>query len=68
MEEEEILWTSWKFGTSDHDPESLISTVSWLLSHYFDLRGCQKHHDMKVEDFELLADNKGVQFSTQKGE
>ncbi|KAK3754516.1 hypothetical protein QZH41_006878 [Actinostola sp. cb2023] len=59
-EEEEILWISRKFGTTD--PESLISSVWWLLTQYFGLRGRQEHHDMKVQDFELLEDDNGVQF------
>lgn len=59
-EEEEVLWKDNKFG--DETPEALTSTMWWLLTQHFGLRGRQEHHDMKIEDFQLSKDDNGVEF------
>ena len=59
-EEEESLWAAGKLGNSN--PESLINTIWWELTQFFGLRGRQEHHGMKLEDFELLTDDNGVEF------
>lgn len=63
-QEKEILW---ECGQLDqNNPCSLINTMCWLLTMYFDLRGSQEHHDMKVEDFTIQkAGQRGKTRSTQ---
>ena len=61
-EEEEALWESGQLGNSS--PRSLLNTMWWLLSQHFDLRGCQEHYTMKVEDFTLNKDDNGNEFVT----
>ena len=48
-EEEEVLWEAEKFGSKT--PEALTSSMWWLLTQFFGLRGRQEHHAMKMEDF-----------------
>ena len=45
----EVLWQNrqLKAGT----PRALLSTMWWLLTRHFGLRGRQEHHQMKAEDF-----------------
>ena len=50
-EEEEVLWKEEKFGSKT--PEALISSMWWLLTQFFCLRGRQEHHAMKMDDFQL---------------
>jgi len=61
-EEEEIPWEHGQLG--GRSPRSLISTMWWLMTQYFDLRGRQEHHQVKVEDFLLERDDDGNEFLT----
>ena len=59
-EEEEVLWEGEKFGSKT--PEALISSLWWLLTQFFGLRGRQEHHAMKMEDFQLCKNDEGMEF------
>ena len=59
-EEEEVLWVAGKLG--NNSPESLVNTIWWILTQYFGLRGRQKHHSMKVDDFALRKDDDGQEY------
>ena len=59
-EEEEVLWKAEKFGSKT--PEALISSMWWLLTQFFGLRGRQEHHAMKTEDFQFCNNDEGVEF------
>ena len=59
-EEEEVLWNAEKFGPNT--PDALISSMWWLLTQFFGLRGRQEHHGMKMEDFQLCKNDEGVEF------
>ncbi|CAH3024027.1 unnamed protein product [Porites evermanni] len=59
-EEEEVPWEAEKFGSKT--PEALISSMWWLLTQFFGLRGRQEHHAMKMEDFELCKNGEGMEF------
>ena len=59
-EEEEVLWEAEKFGSIT--PEALISSMWWLLTQFFGLRGRQEHHAMKMEDFQLCKNDEGMEF------
>ena len=59
-EEEEVLWVAGKLG--NNSPESLVSTIWWILTQYFGLRGRQEHHSMKVDDFGLRKDDDGQEY------
>ena len=59
-EEEEVLWEAEKFGSKT--PEALISSMWWLLTQFFGLRGRQEHHAMKMEDFQLCKNDEGMEF------
>jgi len=61
-QDEELLWSKGLLG--DHSPKSLISTMWYLLTQQFGLRGCQEHHDMFVEDFTFTKDDNGVDYIT----
>ena len=39
-----------------------MNTMWWTLTQHFGLRGRQEHHDMKLDDFQLCKDDKGVEF------
>ena len=57
-EEEEVLWEAEKFGSKTL--EALISSMWWLLTQFFGLRGRQEHHAMKREDFQLCKNDEGI--------
>ena len=59
-EEEEVLWEAKIFGSKT--PEALISSMWWLLTQFFGLRGHQKHHKMEMEDFQLCKNDEGMEF------
>ena len=59
-EEEEVLWNAEKLGPNT--PDALISSMWWLLTQFFGLRGRQEHHGMKMEDFQLCKNDEGVEF------
>ena len=58
--EEDVLWKESKFGSTT--PEALVNTMWWTLTQHFGLRGRQEHHNMKLDDFQLCKDDKGVEF------
>ena len=61
-QDEELLWSKGVLGS--HSPQSLIQTMWFLLIQHLSLRGCQKHHDMYVEDFVFSTDNNDTEFMT----
>jgi len=61
-EDEELLWSKGLLGSQS--PKSLITTMWFLLTQHFGLRGCQEHHDMYVEDFSFSKDDNGVEYIT----
>ena len=61
-EDEEKLWNSGVLG--EHNPRALISTLWYLLTLHFGLRGCQEHHSMQVEDFTTSKDDQGLEYLT----
>ena len=58
--EEETLWKSGQLGSEN--PRALINTMWWLLTQHFGLRGRQKHHNMKVEDFCLQREDELIPY------
>ena len=59
-EEEELLWKAEKLDSKT--PDALISSMWWLLTQFFGLRGRQEHHGMKLEGFQLCKNDEGVEF------
>ena len=56
-EEEEILWKSGVLGGDN--PQSLNYTVFYVLSQHFGTRGCQKHHQIRMEHLKLVKNAEG---------
>ena len=52
-EEEEILWST---VLGKDNPKSLNYTTFFLLGQHFGTRGCQEHHQLKVEDLKLTKE------------
>ena len=50
-----------KFGSKT--PEALISSMWWLLTEFFGLHGCQEHHAIKMEDFQICKNDEGMEFA-----
>ena len=46
-EEEAIVWNTGVFGSNN--PKSLNHTVFYVISQHFGTRGCQQHHQIRVE-------------------
>ena len=61
-QDEELLWSKGVLGS--HSPQPLIQTMWFLLTQHFSLRGCQKHHDMYVEDVVFSTDDNDTEFMT----
>ena len=57
VEEEEILWKSGVLGGDN--PQSLNYTVFYVLSQHFGTRGCQKHHQIRMEHLKLVKNAEG---------
>ena len=57
MEEEEQLWTRGVLG--GNNAVSLNHTVFFMLSQQFGTRGCQEHHQLRVEDLKFVCDPQG---------
>ena len=55
MEEEELLWTSGAFG--DHNPESLLHALFWLISMQLGFRASHEACQLKVGDFEEVSNS-----------
>ena len=54
------LWNSGVLGI--HDPRALTNAVFITICMGFAMRGREKHHDMKMEDFTFETDNKGNKY------
>ena len=57
LEEEEQLWTKDVLG--GNNAISLNHTVFFMLSQQFGTRGCQEHHQLRIEDLEFVHDPQG---------
>ena len=57
LEEEEQLWTKGVLG--GNNAVSLNHTVFFILSQQFGTRGCQEHHQLRVEDLKFVCDPQG---------
>ena len=53
QQEEELLWEK-VFGC--HTAESLNYTVYYTVSQQFGTRGCQEHHQIRIEDLKWVRD------------
>ena len=62
VQDEEQLWKNRVLG--EQNPKSLLYTLWYLLTLHFGLRGCQEHHEMFVEDFNLNKDDEGTEYVT----
>ena len=62
-EEEEELWQKGVLGS--HNPVSLNYTIFFLLSQHFGTRGCQEHHQLRVEDLKFVQDIAGKLVSVE---
>ena len=62
MDNDEIeeLWSSGELGT--HNPRALNNTVFYTVCMGLAMRGREKHHSMKIQDFEYRKDNSGKVF------
>ena len=58
VQDEEHLWKNRVLG--EQNPKSLLYTLCYQLTLHFGLRGCQEHHEMFVEDFNLSKDDQGT--------
>ena len=56
-EDEAKLWDTNVFGRDN--AEQLQQTVFFYGSKLFGLRGCDEHHDLQCEQFEIGDDSKG---------
>ena len=54
-EEQDVLCKAEKFGSKT--PDTLISSMWWLLTQFFGLRSHQEHHEMKMEYFQLCEND-----------
>ena len=52
LEEEEQLWTKDVLG--GNNAVSLNHTVFFMLSQQFGTRGCQEHHQLRIEDLKFV--------------
>ena len=57
LEEEEQLWTRDVLG--GNNAVSLNHTVFFMISQEFGTRGCQEHHQLRVEDLKFVRDPQG---------
>ena len=51
-EDEQTMWNNGILGSST--PQNLNYTMFFLLSQNFGTRGCQEHHQIKIEDLKLI--------------
>ena len=51
-EEEELLREKGALGCSD--AKTLDRTVFYTLSQHFGTRGCQEHHDIRIEELKVV--------------
>ena len=58
IDEEEQLWQLKVLG--ENNPKSLNYTIFYLLSQQFGTRGCQEHHQLRVEDLKFVHDPSGI--------
>ena len=42
-----------------NDPKSLNYTIFYLISQQFGTRGCQEHHQLRIEDLKFVRDPSG---------
>ena len=62
-QEEEQLWQRKVLGASN--PKSLNYTIFFMLSQQFGTRGCQEHHQLRVEDLKFVHDTSGETISVE---
>ena len=55
--EEEKLWQLKVLGGKN--PKSLNYTIFYLISQQFGTRGCQEHHQLRIEDLKFVRDPSG---------
>lgn len=56
-QEEEQLWKRKILGA--YNPKSLNHTIFFMLSQQFGTRGCQEHHQLRVEDLKFIRNTSG---------
>ena len=56
-EDEAKLWEAGVLG--DSNPTSLNHTVFYLTSQHFGTRGCQEHHQLRVEHLKIVKKSDG---------
>ena len=56
-DEEEQLWKLKVLGSNN--PKSLNYTIFYLISQQFGTRGCQEHHQLRVEELKFVSDPSG---------
>ena len=59
VQDEEQLWKNLVLG--EQNPKSHLYSLPTL---HFGLRGCEEHHEMFVEDFNLNRDDQGTEYVT----
>ena len=57
FDEEEQLWKLKVLGSNN--PKSLNYTIFYLISQQFGTRGCQEHHQLRVEELKFVRDPSG---------
>ena len=55
--EEELLWERGALGCND--AKILNRTVFYTLSQHFGTRGCQEHHDIRIEELKVVKSPNG---------
>ena len=53
-EEEEQLWEKGILGCTN--PTSLNYSIFFTISQQFGTRGCQKHHQIRIQDLKFVRD------------
>ncbi len=56
-EEEEVLWEKRILGSTN--PSSLNFTMFYVISQHFGTRGCQEHHQIRLEHLKLVKKPNG---------
>ena len=53
VQEEELLWNT---VLGQDNPTSLNNTIFYLLGQHFGTRGCQEHHQLRIEDLKFTRE------------
>ena len=58
-DEEEKMWQLKVLGGNNPIATSLNYTIFYLINQQFGIRGCQEHHQLRIEDLKFVRDPSG---------